>query len=269
VNRGASNSDSRYSAPAAACAAEQLTLLARSPEPLSLAEMARRLDRSKSLVFRVTKELESRGLIRDAGGGRYWLGIETLELGGAYISQADYATSARQVLRELSNETGETVNLGTLLGAELLYLERWEGANSVVTVSHVGKRIPANCTALGKSLLAALPDAEVRRRFRDSYPALTRASLSTFGALKADLDGVRARGYAVDRGEVLLGRCCVGAAIPRQLSTLPSDGVAISISTTEQRWEEESDRLISALLAARDKIEREWTQRASMTGRPT
>ncbi|MGF1616518.1 MAG: helix-turn-helix domain-containing protein [Acidimicrobiia bacterium] len=74
-----------YSAPAAACAADLLELLALSPGPLTLAEIARQLDRTKSLMFRVAKELETREFIQETSEGRLWLGTEILELGGSNI----------------------------------------------------------------------------------------------------------------------------------------------------------------------------------------
>ena len=82
-----------------------------------------------------------------------------------------------------------------------------------------------------------------------------------------DLDRVRKEGYALDIGETLLGRCCVGVAIPSgQMTSVPSDGVAMSISASEKRWEADGEALITQLLRARDEINREWTRRLSMTG---
>lgn len=258
-------STNKYSAPAAACAADLLNVLARSEEPLSLAEIARRLNRSKSLVFRVAKELETRDFIRESGEGRFWLGIETLELGGSYISQSDYTEAARSVLQKLSHETGETVNLGTLRGAEVLYLEKWEGANSVVTVSHVGKRIPANCTAMGKALLARLSDEEVAERFGDSYPMLTAASLGSYQALVKELAATRERGYALDLGETLDGRACVAIALESPLAGA-DEGVAVSISMTSRRFEADANELVNRLTDAGHRLDNEWQKRLVMTG---
>ena len=255
----------QYSAPAAACAADLLTLLARSDEPLSIAEIARRLDRSKSLVFRVAKELDTRDFIRESSQGRYWLGIEILELGGSYISQSDYTKAARSVLQKLSHDTGETVNLGTLRGSEVLYLEKWEGVNSVVTVSHVGKRIPANCTAMGKALLARLDDVDVAARFGGSYPTLTAASLGSHEALIKDLADIRERRYALDLGETLDGRACVAIALESSLAGA-EDGVAVSISMTSRRFESDGDELASRLIDAGERLDNERQRRLIMTG---
>lgn len=254
-----------YSAPAAACAADLLELLARSDEPLSLAEIARRLGRTKSLVFRVAKEMETRDFIQETSEGRFWLGIEVLKLGGSYISQSEYTEAARRVLQKLSNETGETVNMGTLRGAEVLYLEKWEGANSVVTVSHVGKQIPANCTAMGKVLLARLMDEEVEARFKGTYPTLTSASLGSYATLVADLDTIRVRGYAVDLGETLDGRACVSIALESSLASA-EDGVAVSISMARHRYERDGDALLRLLMNAGKRLDSEWEQRMVMTG---
>ena len=71
-----------YAAPAAACAAEVLLALAKAPEPLSMSALAKMTGRTKSLVFRVIRELEVTDCVRVSEDGRYSLGISALELGG-------------------------------------------------------------------------------------------------------------------------------------------------------------------------------------------
>lgn len=254
-----------YTAPAAACAADMLMLLGGSERPLSLAEIARAVDSSKSLVFRVAKELEARDLIQESSEGRFWLGVETLELGGAYTSQSDYAESARKVLHRLSHETGETVNLGTLRGADLLYLAKWEGANSVVTVSHVGKSIPANCTAMGKALLAQLTKEEVAERFNGSYPTLTGASLGSYGDLVKDLESIQERGYAIDESETLNGRACIAMVLDTSLLSVEGP-VAISIAMTTPRFDQKRDEFVRSMTNAVERLDSEWRKRMTMAG---
>src|SRR3954453_18982914 len=94
-------SERAYSAPAASCAADLLFLLASSPEPLSVAEIARQLDLSKALVFRVAHVLESKRLLTRVARNRFWLGLGVLEIGGAYARQVPVADAARQTLRDL------------------------------------------------------------------------------------------------------------------------------------------------------------------------
>jgi DNA-binding IclR family transcriptional regulator len=228
-----------------------------------VAEIARRLGASKSLVFRVLHELDGRAYVRRLESGRYCLGSSVLELGGAFIAQTGYAESARRVLRDLSARTGDTTNLGILSGTDVLYVMKQEGANSVVTLSHVHNRLPAQCTALGKVLLAGLGDDDVRALLRHhNFRRLTPNSIASLDQLVDELQRVRTIGYAVDEEETILGRCCV--AVRAQLS--PSEAAALSISTTAGEFPERLDDLAARLGIARDTLEREYDLRATLMG---
>ena len=251
-----------YTAPAAACAAQVLLALAKAPEPHSMSALAKITGRTKSLVYRVIRELEATDCVQEVEGGRYWLGISALELGGAYISQSDYTSTARNVLQELSQETGETVSLATLRGSDVLYLEKWEGTYSVVTISHVGRRLPASCTALGKALLASLNDDEVSELHEDPLPTLTLHSIASVQELLTDLAATRERGYAIEVNEALVGRACVATALqatPAQPEANPN--AAVSISMPFHRYESNAQQLVDQLLRARNQLNANWKTR--------
>ena len=200
----------KYSAPAAACAAEILKYLARAPEPQSPPEIARAIGRSKSLVFRVLQELMRQEFVeRPANGNAYALAFGALEVGTAFLAKSDFMHSIQTVLRDLARTTEETVNLGVLRGNDVLYLAKHEGRNSVLTLSHVGGRVPATCTSLGKAILAQLPQTEVKALVPKPLPRLTSQSIGTLTALAADLAATRQRGWAFDDGEAVLGRSCI------------------------------------------------------------
>ena len=162
-----------YAAPAASCAADILRVLSHSAVPISLADLERRTVRTKSLVFRVLRELEQSQFVRRDPAGRYRLGIQAFELGPAYLTQSNFSEQIREDLQDLATQTGETANLGVLRGTEVLYLMKFVGSSSYVTISRVGGRVPANCVAIGKALLAERSDDELRRIFRDPLPRMT------------------------------------------------------------------------------------------------
>ena len=253
--------DTKYNAPAAACAAEILLCLAVSPEAMPMSAIASQIGRTKSLVFRVLKELESRDCVRDVGNGRYWLGISCLELGGSFISQSDYTSTARDVLQQLSPDTRETVALATLRGNEVLYLEKWQGEYSVVTFTHVGRRLPAGCTALGKALLAEMDHEEIDRLYEEEpLPTLTMNSISSKAELIEDLEATRLRGYSVEHNESLTGRACIAGVIPQGSDEgESSESGAVSISMSLHRYEAEVAVLADQLFRARDQLASNWT----------
>jgi DNA-binding IclR family transcriptional regulator len=255
VSKEQTSSRTSYSAPAAACAADLLQLFAKASTPLSLAEMARLLGRSKSLVFRVVRELEARDLIQRVDGSTYWLGLEALELGGAYISRASFRDPVRFVLRDLAESTRETANLGVLKGFEVLCAMKHEGESSMVTFWHVGRRMPANCSALGKVLLSSLDNTDVKARFDGKLPTLTSRSIASLDKLLTHLEEIRAQGYAIDDGEVVLGRNCI--AVQVQLPGLLGNRTGISVSMSAERFWDEKDQLLERLLEAKQRLDRE------------
>jgi DNA-binding IclR family transcriptional regulator len=259
---------STYSAPAAACAAEVLLALARSDAPLALGALTERTGRTRSLVYRVIAELEARELVRRDRDGRLALGVAAIELGGAYSASVPLMTSVRRTLRRLADTTGETASLGVLQGDHVLSLVREEGVRSVVAVSHVGKRLPVNAVALGKALLARLPDERVAAQLggADPLPALTPRTITSLDALYAELARVRASGVAEEHGEAVSGRCCV--AVAADAHGRGFDAVAISLSMDEARWETTRDVVVPALLDARDRVERDARSRAAIGDAP-
>lgn len=251
-----------YSAPAAACAAEVLNALRRHADPITLAQLERQLPQSKSLIFRVLRELEARDFVVRDQTGRFRLGIEAFEVATAYLSQWGLADVVRLTLEQLADATGNTVNLGVLRGSQVLYLMKFQGASAYVTVSRVGGRVPANCVAIGKALLAQLPDNEVRRRFSDPLPRMTDQSVRTVDGLLAELRDVHRQGYAIDREQAAEGRC--GLAVITVAGSSDHDVAAISISTSAKEFDEHLDRMLEQLLAARDLFERDHRTRSGL-----
>jgi DNA-binding IclR family transcriptional regulator len=263
------NDRRKYSAPAAGCAADVLVALAHSPMPLSGSELAERTGNTKSLVYRVLGELVARGFVVKLPTGTHSLGPVVVELGGAFAASVPILSSIRRCLRRLSDAFAETTNLGALRGDQALYLMREEGARSILAVSHVGRLLPANAVGLGKALLAEIGDDEVRRSFssRDGrLLALTPKTITSMEELLRDLAAARARGYAVDHEESVMGRGCIGVAIP--LGSAGLGTLAISMSLDESRFPEIEPAAVRAMLATRDEIVRETLGRAAIGEAP-
>jgi DNA-binding IclR family transcriptional regulator len=242
----------RYSAPAAACAADVLKLLASAARPLTVAEMARSLGVSKSLTFRVVRELEQREFVGKADGHRYRLGFTAMEIAGVGMTRSGHAEAARPVLREIAERTQGNANLAVLRGSQILYLVREECDDAGVTATQVGSKLPANCTAMGKVLLAGLRPDELELRLAGEYPRLTARSKGTARALAVELAKIRRRGFASSEGEAFRGRACVAISI--QMPGL-AERVAISLSAAADGFVERRFELVKALVAARQHLE--------------
>lgn len=211
------------------------------------------------MIFRVLRELTDKELVTRDVNGRYRLGIEAFEIGAAYMSQADSTEIVRHVLQELAYTAGETVNLGVLRSNEVLYVMKFLGPKSFVTISRVGGRVPANCIAIGKVLLAQLSEKELRAILSDPLPQLTNNSIATLEDLLIELEQTREQGYAVDEEEAVLGRC--GLAVVARGPSTSLHTVGISLSTDRDLFDERREELLKHLSSAAKRIEREMTAR--------
>jgi DNA-binding IclR family transcriptional regulator len=252
----------RYAAPAAGCAADVLLALAREG-PATLPELARRTNATRSLLYRVLAELERRQCTARTDDGRYALGVAAIELGGAYAREVPFMDSVRRVLRELARASGETASLGTLRGGDVLYLMREEGERSIFAVSRPGKLLPANATAVGKALLARHPDeavaARLASRLSADLPRLTDRTITSVDELLADLGQTRKRGWALEDGETVRGRCCVAVAVTCAAWGL--DDLAVGLSMERSRLHHEGRALVQAVIESGARIERELQAR--------
>ena len=99
---------------------------------------------------------------------KYRLGPRVLDLGFSAINSMELREISAPHLQQLSDETGHTVNMAILDGADIVYVERCrssrQGQREIDLNLHVGSRLPAYCTSMGKVLLAFLPDEERRPR---------------------------------------------------------------------------------------------------------
>jgi len=184
-----------------------LELFAAGAPELSQKEISEQLGLPLPTVHRLTKLLAERGyLVRDGETRRLRLGMELARLVPPLLSGLRLPDVARGRLRALAGATGETVNLAVLHGGDVVYLLSETGARLLTPRAAMGLRLPAHCTALGKCLLAQLPDAEARRAAgREPYAALTARTLTRWEELHASLEQVRRTGVAVSRQEYELG----------------------------------------------------------------
>ncbi|MGH3328015.1 MAG: IclR family transcriptional regulator, partial [Streptomycetales bacterium] len=151
---------------------------------------------------------------------------------------------ARPYLAGLVDAIGETANMATLDGDEVVYVAQAPSRHSMRMFTEVGRRVLPHCTAVGKALLAQLPPAEVGAILaRSGLPAQTPHTVTDAAELHAQLKAVRTHGYATDEGEQELGVRCV--AVPVASAPTP---LAISVSGPEGRLSENArERIVPVL----------------------
>jgi DNA-binding IclR family transcriptional regulator len=192
-----------------------LDVLASRSVECSLVEICTALKLHKSTVHRLLMVFEHHRLVdKNPETGKYRLGLKLFELGSKAVAMLDLGETSRRFLIRLQRDTQETVNLGVLDQADVLYVAKIDSQQNLRMVARVGHRYPAYCTSMGKAILAGLTEPEVDAIIRRSdLKAKTPNTITTAAALKADLKQVRARGYAIDNEENEEGARCIGAAV--------------------------------------------------------
>ena len=177
-----------------------LELLGESEGPLGLADVCERMDLHKSTAHRALMVLERCGLIERTPENRFRLGLKLYELGSRAVEQIDLRARVHPWFRRLSAQVGETIHLGVLQKTSVVYLDKVEPNNRRMWLSsRIGASNPVYCTAMGKAMLAFLPEeaaAEIIGKIR--FVRFTHRTLMTPEALLRSLDRVRRRGYAID-----------------------------------------------------------------------
>jgi IclR family pca regulon transcriptional regulator len=181
-----------------------------TPE-LGISELARALGLSRSTSHRYVATLARLGYLQqNARTRKYRLGPRVLDLGFSAINSMELRQISSPHLQQLSDETGHTVNMAILDGVDIVYVERCrtsqQGQRQIDLDLHVGSRLPAYCTSMGKVLLAYLPGPERELRL-DAIEFTARGpnAITTKAALAAELERVRARGIAVNNEELAYG----------------------------------------------------------------
>ena len=195
----------------------------RSGKPLlGVSELAREVGLSRSTTHRYIATLAGLGYLQqDPATRKYRLGPRVLDLGFSAINSMDLRELAAPHLQALSDETGRTVNMAVLDGADIVYIDRCRtsqlGQRDIDLNLHVGSRLPAYCTSMGKVLLAYL-EPEEQRRCLDEVRFVQRGpnTLTAKDDLRAELERVRSAGLALNNEELAYGLRSIAAPIRSQ-----------------------------------------------------
>lgn len=192
-----------------------LEILRSAPGGLALADLAAASGLHKSTVHRLVAALSRWGYVSRSPEGRYRLGIRLAELGQVALQCLDLRAEAAPHLRDLVARTGITAHLGVLHGAEIVYLDKVESDRATVRMaSTIGGRMPVHSTAIGKAILARLPEDDVRALLaRTGLPARTPRTITDMEVLIDQLRLTRRRGWALDDTENEEGIRCVAAPL--------------------------------------------------------
>ena len=191
-----------------------LSLLAGASEPLGVREIARRLRLPPSNVQRLVKTLATAGFVEQIElTARYIIGYGAFQVGNAFVAQNSLFSAVMPELYTLA-EQGITGFLGVLRKRSVVYLATVQSDGPIAIKHRPGSETHLHSTAMGKALLAEMPEDEVRRLLGDGpLPRFTSRTRVTLASVLTDLRSIRHSGFATSDEENRQGFFSVGAVV--------------------------------------------------------
>lgn len=227
-------------------------------QAVGLPDLAARLNLPRQTVHRLLGQLEEAGLVRrDPSRERYAIGPRQSRLALASLCSKNQSAPLRALLQDLVDDLKETCNIGVLDDLDYVYTERIECKWPLRTHLEAGSRIGAHAVSGGKIMLAQLEPATLKHlvKGRKLHP-YTQHTLTKLPQLEADLEQVRAQGFAFNNEELFDG--IVGVAVPivgngrRTLAALAVHGPLTRLTLGD------CERFVPKLRRSADKIAKVW-----------
>ncbi len=196
---------------------------------LGISEIGVIVGLTPSSVYRVVASLERGGFLeQNPVTGKYRLGLEIFSLGAIVLEQMGLGRTSYPYMEELSRISRETVNLGVLRQGQVMYVQKIESPELLRAGLTVGSRVPVHCTAIGKVLLAFMPETQLEEVVQQRGLAKHGPNcITSLDLLKAHLAGIRERGYSIDDEELEADMRCIGAPIRNHMGVVIA-GIAIA-----------------------------------------
>ncbi len=237
---------------------------------LGIADIATQLGMSRSTTHRYVTTLLALGYLKQGARRKYRLGLRVTDLGMSALNETSLREHAEADLGELAHRAGYATSIAVLDGEEVLYVDHIQGLRR----RHVpgpalgaGSRVPAYCTALGKVLLAHLPEYECREIL--SSLDLKREGPNTIvskNTLRDELIQVLEEGLAVEDQELVEGRVAIAAPVFDEAGEITA-AIDLTAGAEMIAVEEFADALGPHLISTADRISSRLGNRRESEGR--
>jgi DNA-binding IclR family transcriptional regulator len=195
-------------------AVQILRELATAGPRLGVTELADRVGVAKPTIHALLRTLEAEGLVsQHAETGKYQLGPGLLHLGNAYLETHELRARSLTWADALATQTNEAVWVGVLADDHVFVVHHVFRPEGAVQVLEVGASLPWSTCALGKAIVAFLPEDRREELLSGELPELTGLSATEPRALAEQLEEVRKTGYALEDQESALGDAGIAAPV--------------------------------------------------------
>lgn len=225
----------------------------------TITQISERTMLARPTVLRLLITLEELGYVRSQDN-LYSLTPKVVDLGMAYISALGLYGVAKPHMEDLSKKVDQTISLAELDGSDIVYTGRVEVQKIVSVSMTVGSRLPSASTALGRVLLAAIPDAEL-------HNVLSTPSMSMFiprtrftaEQIRPRLQTVREQGWAESNEDLQYGVQAIAAPLHGESGRVVA-AIGLGTHTSEVDKEIVRKRYLPLLLETARSIENDWSE---------
>ena len=173
---------------------------------MTISQLSVKTGLSRAAVRRCLYTLAKLGFAGAEDGSRYALRPRMLTLSNTYAASSSLSTSAQPILERMTQSLHESFSVATLDGDDIVYIARTASSRVMSVDLHIGSRLPAYCTSMGRVLLAYLPAEQLEQYLgRVVLTPHTTRTVNSIEKLRLVLRNVRRNGYAVVDQEYEVG----------------------------------------------------------------
>lgn len=182
---------------------------------MSIGDLSDKLQMDKATVHRLINTIKDAGYVsQNPDNKKYANSLKLLAMGNRAMEKTGVRHIARPYMEELSDKTGETINLGMLVGNKIIYVDKIESSSTIKVGLGIGVSVPSYCSGLGKAILAFTQPDELEELLGGIiFEKFTEHSLTSREHFQRELERVRKDGYAVDDEEYVDGLMCFAAPV--------------------------------------------------------
>ncbi len=238
---------------------------------LGIADIATQLGMSRSTTHRYVTTLLALGYLTQGARRKYRLGLRVTALGMSALNETSLREHAHADLAELAQRAGYTATIAVLDDDEVLYVDRLQGFRRRQPVPgpavKAGLRSPAYCTALGKILLAHLPEHELREiLLRLDLKRQGPNTIVSKNTLRDELTQVLEEGLAIEDQELAEGRIAIAAPVFDEAGEITA-AIDLTAGADAIAVEDLADALGPHLISTADRISSRLGNRRESEGR--
>ncbi|SDH17456.1 transcriptional regulator, IclR family [Alteribacillus persepolensis] len=181
---------------------------------LGVSELAEKLGLALSTTHRLLATLaEEDFVVKNPATNKYTIGLSVLQLTNTVTEQIKIIKESYPILKQLTEDTGESSHVGILDGSQVIYLQKVDGIYPVKLDSYLGKRNPIHCTSSGQIILAFQPDHIVEEILQPPLPTYTPFTLTNKHDIYEKLKKARQMGVVTSDQEFRHNIYSIGAPI--------------------------------------------------------